>query len=903
MNYKDTLLMPNTKFEMRGNLPKKEPAMQKKWEDISLYEKRLELNKDNKPFVLHDGPPYANGDLHVGHALNKILKDFVIRSKSMQGAYSPFIPGWDTHGLPIENAITKTGVDRKQYSVSDFRKMCEEYALKQIEIQRESFKEYSILGNWDNPYITLNKKYEARQIEVFAKMVERGLIFKGLRPVYWSASSESALAEAEIEYKDKKSPAIFVKFPVVGTFRNVENVQLVIWTTTPWTLPGNMAIAVSGDINYALVKANGEHLVVASELVESLMEKFEITDYEVVETFPGNEFIDVEYKHVFIDRVSPVIFAGHVSLESGSALVHTAPGHGEEDFIVGKEYNLEVLCPVDEKGILTADAGMFSGLHFDKANKAIVEYLEENNLLLNFELITHSYPHDWRTKKPIIFRATAQWFASIDKIRDNILDEITNNIKWYPKWGETRLYNMIKDRGDWCISRQRVWGVPIPIVYDETGTEILDHNLMLHVSKLFEEHGSSIWFEWDVKDLLPEGYTHPNSPSGKFTKETDIMDVWFDSGTSHYAVSKEHGFDTPVQLYLEGSDQYRGWFNSSLITGVAINNCSPYESVLSHGMVMDGKGYAMSKSVGNTIDPKDILSQFGTDILRLWISSVDYQQDSRMSIDVMKQIAESYKKIRNTFRFLDGNLATFDSKDKIVAYENMDKIDRFMMHRLNELTVKTLNSYNEYEFMNVYKHIMKFITDLSSFYLDYAKDSLYADSVNSTHRLSIQTVLYHIQNTLMRLLTPILPHTMDELYLEMNSFDQKLESIYLENLPTDMDLPTEDFSAVELFFDVRKDVLKSMETLREEKVIGKSLEAKVILNLEKEQEEALTSLGSLRELFISSNVEFTNDEIAVVDNYKVKVEKMDGTVCPRCWNVFADIDELCERCDDVVKSL
>ncbi|MFV0425277.1 MAG: isoleucine--tRNA ligase [Bacilli bacterium] len=903
MNYKDTLLMPQTDFEMRGNLPKKEPIMQKQWEEMKIYEQRLNLNSENKPFILHDGPPYANGDLHVGHALNKILKDFIIRSKSMQGMYSPYIPGWDTHGLPIENAIAKTGINRKDYAVSEFRKMCEKYALEQVEIQKASFKEYSIFGNWDNPYITLKKCYEASQIEVFAKMVERGLIYKGLRPVYWSASSESALAEAEIEYKDKKSPAIFVKFPVNGKFKGVDKVNLVIWTTTPWTLPGNMAIAVSENIEYALVKTDEEYLVIAKDLIEDLMKKFNIDNYETIDSFKGSELKGLEYKHVFLDRVSPVIYGEHVSLESGSALVHTAPGHGEEDFLVGKEYNLEILCPVDEKGILTADAGMFAGLHFDDANKAIVNYLEENDYLLNFEMITHSYPHDWRTKKPIIFRATAQWFASIDKIRGNILDEITNNIKWYPKWGETRLYNMIKDRGDWCISRQRVWGVPIPIIYDETGVEILDADLMYHFSRLFEEHGSNIWFDWDVKELLPKNYTHPNSPNGKFTKETDIMDVWFDSGSSHYAVSKEFGFDVPVQLYLEGSDQYRGWFNSSLITSVAINGAAPYETVLSHGMILDGKGYAMSKSLGNTIDPKDLLNQFGTDILRLWVSSVDYQQDTRMSIDVMKQIAESYKKIRNTFRFLSGNLNTLTSPSQLIKYEDMNLIDRYMLHKLNDLVASVINSYNEYEFMNVYKEIMKYITDLSSFYLDYAKDSLYADAVTSTHRLGIQTVLYNIEDNLMKLLTPILPHTMDELYAAINSFTDKKDSVYLENLPEVKSLPVENFEAIEFFFDVRKDVLKSMEKLREEKVIGKSLEAKISLNMSEKQKEMLNSLGSLRELFISSDVVFVDEEIEVVDNYKVKVEKMEGHVCPRCWNVFSDIEELCIRCGNVVESL
>ncbi len=900
MNYKDTLLMMKTDFEMRGGLVKKEPLMQEKWEENKIYEERLKLNEGNKPFILHDGPPYANGDLHVGHALNKILKDFVVRSVSMQGYYSPFVPGWDTHGLPIENAITKKGINRKEYSTSEFRKMCEKYALEQVDIQKDAFKQYSILGEWDNPYITLKKHYEARQIEVFAKMVEKGLVFKGLRSVLWSPSSESALAEAEIEYKDKRSPAIYVKFPLTTKLFDRENVNLVIWTTTPWTLPANLAICVHEDIEYALVETEKGYLVVGKELVESLMNTFELSNYKVLEEFSGEKLAGLEYKHAFIERTSPVLLGDHVSIESGTALVHTAPGHGEIDFEIGKEHGLEVLCPVDERGYLTKEAGMFDGLFIDEANKAIVKHLEETEMLLHFEMYKHSYPHDWRTKKPVIFRATAQWFASIDKIRDDILNEIIGTIEWYPSWGEKRLYNMIKDRGDWCISRQRVWGVPIPIIYDETGEGILDHELMQHFAKLFEEHGSNIWFDWDVRDLLPKGYTHKNSPNGKFTKETDIMDVWFDSGSSHYAVANEYNLSTPYQVYLEGSDQYRGWFNSSLITGVAINGCAPYKTVVSHGMILDGKGYAMSKSLGNTIAPKDILKQYGTDILRLWVASVDYQQDTKMSMDIMKQIAESYKKIRNTLRFLSGNLHTFKSTDLLVDYTNLDRIDKYMMHQLNEFIDSVVKCYNTFDFQNVYKLTMKFINDFSSFYLDYTKDSLYADDINSPHRLSIQTVLYYTMNTLMKLLTPILPHTMDELYDTIEFLDDKKKSIYLENFPQVYVVEEEDFSDVELFFNVRKDVLKSMEDLREQKLIGKSLEAKVTLNVSDDEQKVLESIGSLRELFISSDVMFTKEELPLVEDYRLKVEKMEGVVCPRCWNIYSDIDELCERCKSVV---
>ncbi len=903
MNYKDTLLMMKTDFEMRGGLAKKEPGTQKQWEENKIYEKRLKMNEGNQQFVLHDGPPYANGDLHVGHALNKILKDFVVRSRSMQGFYSPFIPGWDTHGLPIETAITKKGVNRKEHSISDFRRMCHEYALEQVEIQKASFKEYSILGEWDNPYVTLKKYYEARQIEVFAKMVEKGLIFKGLRSVLWSPSSESALAEAEIEYKDKKSPSVYVKFPLVSEFNGHSDVALVIWTTTPWTLPANLAICVNVELDYALVETPKGKVVVGLELLEDLMSKFEITDYQVLDKFKGDKLKGLTYKHVFMDRTSPVLTGDHVTLESGTALVHTAPGHGEIDFEVGKENGLDVLCPVDERGYLTNEAGMFAGQHIDDANKEIVKHLEATGDLLSFEMYKHSYPHDWRTKQPVIFRATAQWFASIDSIRDDILNEITSNINWVPNWGETRLYNMIRDRGDWCISRQRAWGVPIPIIYDETGEGILDANLMLHFSKLFEEHGSNIWYDWDVKDLLPEGYTHPNSPNGKFTKETDIMDVWFDSGSSHYAVGKEYGLEYPLQLYLEGSDQYRGWFNSSLITGVAINGKSPYETVVSHGMILDGKGYAMSKSLGNTIDPKDILRQFGADILRLWVASVDYQQDTKMSMDIMNQVAESYKKIRNTLRFLSGNLFTFTSADKLVDYKDLDRVDKYMMHMLNTLIENVEKSYNTYDFQGVYKSVMKYINDFSSFYLDYAKDSLYADEMDCAHRLSIQTVLYHSKHTLMRLLTPILPHTMDELYQTTVMHEAKKESVYLENMPSTFDLAVEDFSDLELFFDVRKDILKAMEVSREDKVIGKSLEAKVLLNVSDEEQKTLESIGKLNELLIASKVEFTNETLDVVDKYQVKIEKMDGTVCPRCWNVFENIETVCKRCEKVLEKL
>ncbi len=901
MDYKDTLQLPKTNLSMKAGLINKEPISRERWLEKDIYNKRLEKNKDNEQFVLHDGPPYANGNLHVGHALNKILKDFVVRSKSMYGYYSPYVPGWDTHGLPIETAVSKKGVKRKDLDINSYRDVCRDYATEQVNNQCVSFQEYSILGEWNNPYITLTKDFEASQVEVFAKMVQKGMIFKGLRPVYWSPSSESALAEAEIEYHEKKSPSIYVKFIANEEFRGYKDLKLVIWTTTPWTLPGNMAVCISTDVEYAVVNTGKENFVLAKDLVEGLMQEFEIEKYEVVDTFNGKELLNMTYNHPFIDRVCKVISGEHVTLESGTALVHTAPGHGVEDFEVGKEFGLDVICPVDEKGVLTKEAGQFEGLFYDEANKQISMFLEENDFLVKLSFIKHSYPHDWRTKKPIIFRATPQWFASIDSIRNDILNEVENNVEWYPSWGMKRMYNMIQDRGDWCISRQRAWGVPLPIIYDEEREAILDYDLIMHFSKLFEEFGSNIWYEKEAKDLLPDGFTHKGSPNGIYYKETDIMDVWFDSGTTHNYISKVRGLNYPFDLYLEGNDQFRGWYNSSVITGMATNGCSPYKSVLTHGMILDGKGYAMSKSLGNTIDPKKIMNQYGTDILRLWVSSVDYKQDAKISMDIIKQVSESYKKLRNTFKFLDGNLATFDFEKDLVVYDKLQRVNQYMIYRLNELIKRCKDNFEKFEFQHIYKDIMQFcVVEVSNFYFDYAKDSLYADSEKSEHRLGIQTVLYHLENSLIRLLTPFIPHTTDEVYQTSTVFSNKEESVYLLNMPEAFDIAEDSFNDMEVFFEVRKAVLKEMELLRENKVIGKSLEAKVTINCNKQTKDILEKLGSLRELFISSDVilnEINSDEVEVI------AEKSEGHVCPRCWNVFENIESLCPRCEEVMNNL
>ena len=610
MEYKDTLLMPKTEFPMRGGLPNREPAMQEKWNEMKLYEKVLDRTKGRPSFILHDGPPYANGDLHMGHALNKVLKDMIVRHKSMTGYYAPYVPGWDTHGLPIEQALANKGVNRKEMTVAEFRNLCETYAYEQIDRQRSQFKRLGVRGDWENPYITLKPAYESRQIEVFGEMARKGYIYKGLKPVYWSPSSESALAEAEIEYQDKKSPSIYVNFEVTdGKGIVAEGTKIIIWTTTPWTIPANLGISVNPEFDYVIVEVASTRYLVAKALLENVATTLEWDSYEIVQTLKGEQMDRMVAKHPLYNRDSLVMLGDHVTDEGGTGCVHTAPGHGEEDFQVGKAYGLEVLSPIDDRGVLTAEAPGFEGLFYDKANKVITEALDAAGALEKLTFFTHSAPHDWRTKKPVIFRATAQWFASIEAFRDELLQAIKDT-SFTPAWGETRLFNMVRDRGDWCISRQRVWGVPIPVFYAENGEPILNEETIAHISKLFREHGSTVWFEREAKDLLPEGFTHEGSPNGGFSKETDIMDVWFDSGSSHQAVLDERDdLVYPADLYLEGSDQYRGWFNSSLTTSVAINGHAPYKGVLSHGFTLDGEGRKMSKSIGNVIDPAKVMNQ------------------------------------------------------------------------------------------------------------------------------------------------------------------------------------------------------------------------------------------------------------------------------------------------------
>lgn len=917
MDYKQTLLMPKTDFPMRGNLPNNEPKRQEKWNEQDIYQAVQKRTEGRPLFVLHDGPPYANGDIHMGHALNKVLKDFIVRYKSMNGFHAPYVPGWDTHGLPIETALTKNGkVKRKEMTVAAFRKLCEEYAREQVSRQREQFMRLGVRGDWWNPYVTLDKEYEAQQIKVFGDMAKKGYIYKGKKPVYWSPSSESALAEAEIEYHDKRSPSIYVAFNI----KDGKNVlagdeKIIIWTTTPWTIPANLGISVHPELDYNVVKVNDEKYVVAAGLLEKLQAEFEWEQVEVEKTVKGQELEHVVATHPLYGRDSLVMCGDHVTLDAGTGCVHTAPGHGEEDYLVGQKYGLDVLCPVDDKGNMTEEAPGFEGMFYDQANKPITEKLDEVGALMKLTFITHSYAHDWRTKKPVIYRATAQWFASIADFRDELLQAI-NDVEWIPSWGETRLYNMVRDRGDWCISRQRAWGVPIPVFYGENGEPIITDETIDHVSALFREHGSNIWFEWDTKELLPEGFISEHSPNGEFTREMDIMDVWFDSGSSHQAVLEERAeLARPADLYLEGSDQYRGWFNSSLSTSVAVTGKAPYKGVLSHGFALDGEGRKMSKSVGNVVVPNDVMKQLGADILRLWVASVDYQSDVRVSDKILKQVSESYRKIRNTFRFLLGNLHDFDPAVNRVKNEDIDGVHLFMLVKLNEVIEKVKDAYDQYQFSTVYHTIHNFCTiELSSFYMDLAKDTLYIEHADHAERRKIQTVMYESVLTLTKLVSPILSHTADEVWEEIPAVSEA--SVQLTDMPE-----AESFGDVEQlkakwqhFMAVRDDVLKALEQARNDKKIGKSLTAAVTLYADGNVLELLNTTPNLEKLFIVSavrvkaGVEAAPEDAMSFDTLRIVVEKAEGETCERCWVVTPTVGTndshpgLCKSCAETVET-
>ncbi|MCC5895095.1 MAG: isoleucine--tRNA ligase [Alkalibacterium sp.] len=917
MEIKETLNLLKTDFPMRANLPNKEPERQKEWEESDIYNKRQELNKDKPSFILHDGPPYANGNIHIGHALNKISKDIIVRYKSMSGFRAPYVPGWDTHGLPIEQALTNTGVDRKSMSVVEFRKLCEDYAWEQIEKQRTDFKRLGVAGEWDNPYVTLTKDYEAEQIRVFGKMAEKDYIYRGLKPIYWSPSSESALAEAEIEYHDVRSPNIYVAFKVNDGKSLLDNdTSFIIWTTTPWTLPANLAIAVKPDARYAVLEADGRKFVVASDMAEDIAETLEWEKVTLIKEVDGKDLEGMTAKHPFYDRDSLLILGDHVTLEDGTGLVHTAPGHGEDDFIVCQKYQLPVLSPVDGKGCFTDEAPGLEGVFYDKANKTITEWLEENDALLKLDFFTHSYPHDWRTKKPVIFRATPQWFASINNFREDILKAV-QEVDWLQPWGMQRIFNMVRDRGDWVISRQRAWGVPLPIFYGENGDSIITPETTEHVAKLFEEHGSNIWFEKEAADLLPEGFSHPSSPNGVFTKETDIMDVWFDSGSSHHAVlRKRDNLSFPADLYLEGSDQYRGWFNSSITTSVAINGVSPYKAVLSQGMVLDGNGKKMSKSIGNVIDPNKVIKQMGADLIRLWVSSVDTQSDVRVSMDILKQVSEIYRKIRNTIRFLIQNTEDFDIKKDGVAYEDLRPVDQYLMNRLNQTVKNVTDGYERHVFSDIFKEINQFCTvDVSNFYANFSKDVLYIDAPNDYNRRAMQTVFYHIIRDLTKVLGPILPHSAEEMWTYLQE-DEKY--VQLSEFPEVKSYANESevLEKWNAFMKFRDKVLKANEVARENKIIGKDFEAKTTVYASSEVRALIDSLNSdIRQILIASELTFKDlseqpddESILEFEGVSIKVERMSGEVCTRCRITsentvqISDEEHLCQRCHDICES-
>ena len=902
MDYKDTLNMPNTEFEMRGNLAQKEPGILKNWQQDNYYQNLLEHHKGQKAFILHDGPPYANGNLHAGTAMNRTIKDFIIRSHAMSGYYTPFFPGWDTHGLPIENAIQKLGVDRKALSAAEFRRKCEEYAHQQIAQQMETEKRLGQIADYEHPYITLTKGFEARQIQSFAKMALNGMIFQGLKPVYWSPYNETAVADSEIVYKDVKDATIYLKFPIAdgkGVLGADDN--FVIWTTTPWTIPSNMAVSVHPDLTYAVVKTSAGNLVVLEKFVDRLLEKFNLENLGVLKTFTGKEIEGVTYHHVVLDKECPCLLGTHVTDEDGTGIVHTAGGHGMDDYLVCMKNGMPPICTVDERGYMNEEAGSYQGMFFEDCSKAIIHDMSEKGYLLQVENITHSYPHDDRLKKKVIFRAVKQWFCSIEKVREQALDQINNHVKWHNSFGQKRMNNMIADRGDWCISRQRLWGVPIPIIYCEDNSPIMEKEVFDHIAELMNEYGSNVWFERDAKDLLPEGYTNEKSPNGEFRKETDIMDVWFDSGSSwNELIARGDGY--PCDLYFEGSDQYRGWFNSSLIVSTAVNGTAPYKEVLSHGYVVDSKGEKMSKSVGNVVNPMDIINQNGADVFRLWAMSSDFREDLKLGPSNIKQVSDQYRKIRNTFRFLLGNVNAedFNPAADMVAFENLERVDQQVLVLLNDLVRDVRKDVLEYNYLSANKHLMYFMVNiLSSYYCDFTKDILYVSAKDDHRRRQVQSVYWNCADALVKLWAPFLAFTAEEIWTHFSHLGAN--SVHYEEFPEVKEYAEAETLRDEIkrLLDVRALVTKANEEARNEKLIASSQEAKIILTLPKEDKELVEkNLGAtVAQWLIVSQVELVEGESAV------KVEKASGEKCPRCWNYDEHVDEngLCPRCHAVME--
>lgn len=896
MGLKDTLRMPKTDFPMRAGLAQKEPVLVANWQNIKLYEKMNADREGCEEFQLHDGPPYANGDMHCGHALNRCLKDFVIRYKNMAGYRTPFVFGWDTHGLPIEVKVTKSGVDRKKTPVAEFRSICEQYARTQVERQKKQIMRLGCLGDYEHPYLTLLPEFEARQIDVFAKMALKGLIFKGSKPVYWSWSSESALAEAEVEYHDVEAKTIYVTMDVKdGKGLLPSDAKFVIWTTTPWTLPSNQGITVNPRFEYGLFDTMFGKLVFLASLKDRLVEELGLGEVTLLKTFKGEQLERVTCYHpLYRNKESLVMCASFVSDDAGTGCVHTDPDHGLDDFNVSAKYGLKPQGFVDEKGIVHMEEGNpLNGMFYDDTQDVVIDMLNKEHRILKREDIVHSYPHDWRTKKPVIFRATPQWFCSISPIRERLLEAI-KEIQWVPAWGEAKMVNMIKDRADWCISRQRVWGVPIPIIYNEDGSPILEEAVFNHIRDLVAKEGSNVWFKLDAKDLLPEGYSNPASPHGRFTKETDIMDVWFDSGSSWNGTLVERGMKYPCDLYLEGNDQYRGWFNSSLIVSIATNDVSPFKACLTHGFVMDEAWQKMSKSAGNGIDPNKIMDQFGADILRLWAASVDFTGDARLGENLIGTVTDNYRKIRNTFKFMLGNLEGVEAVDP----KDYSLVDRFILARLEQVKNKVLAGYEAYDFRSNIDAIMTFMSnDLSSFYLDLAKDILYCDAPNSVRRKAMVAVIYECCKTLCYLLNPIIPFTMEEVYGYLPV--EHKASVQLEAMPKESHDYEDVLPIYEQFRTLRDKVLLKLEAARQENMIGSSSLASLdILVAEESLFNALSKLDAdtLAKTFIVSKVALAKGS---EDDAKVSVAK--GCTCARCRFVYEDTKEseegpLCPRC-------
>ena len=927
MDYSQTLNLPETEFPMRGNLPKREPEILERQEKDNMYAKLMEKNEGKPLFILHDGPPYANGDMHMGHALNKTLKDVITRFKNMDGHKAPYIHGWDTHGLPIERqAIASLGINRHEVDTVQFRNLCRDFAMKYVNLQMSSIKRLGALGKWDDPYLTLDPKFEAKQIEIFGKMAEKGYIYKGLKPIYWCPDCETALAEAEIEYQEDKTNSIYVKFAVRddhGVFDGCgvpkEKINFLIWTTTTWTLPGNVAIALNGAFTYDLVEADGEYFIIADELVPAVMKAGGRESYKTVCSFAGSDLELIRCAHPFIDRDSVVILGDHVTLDAGTGCVHTAPGHGLEDYVACQQYkDIPIIVPVDEKGYLNELAGEFAGLYYEKANAKIIDKLTEINALFAVEEIIHQYPHCWRCHDAIVYRAAEQWFASVDAIKDDAVRAI-RNVTWLPKWGEDRITGMVQDRADWCISRQRTWGVPIPIFYcEECGKELINADTIKAVSELFYEKGSNAWYELSAEEILPEGTVCPACGCKHFTKEKDIMDVWFDSGSSHTAVLEvKDGLRFPADLYLEGNDQYRGWFQSSLLTAIAARGEAPYKTVITHGMIVDSSGEKMSKSKGNGVSPQDIIKDYGADVLRLWVVSADYKTDMHISKEILKQLSEAYRKIRNTARYILGNIHDFNPDTDMVNPCDMPEIDRWALSKLDKLVEKVLDNYRAYEFHGVFHAIHNFcVVDMSNFYLDVIKDRLYTEKADSTLRRSAQTVMYRILDSLIRLLTPILAFTSEEIWSFMpHKADDEREFVILNDMPKPD--PSLRDAALDEKWDsllaVRADVSKVLEAARSAKTIGHSLGAAVTIyadgalyDLLKGEEDLLASYFIVSKAEVKPLGEAPAEAAEGETGVKVLVAAAKGEKCERCWMYSETVGQdaehptLCHRCAENV---